>query len=148
LAEILSDLGIAHMLSLWPASGAGDATLYVGLFGALTSGTVPARDVVGGATPSGWTEVTGWGYGRQVVSAGQWGATAISGAGLKITAVQVAFATATGTWASANGLFVATKVSSQAGDIPCYFANFDDLTTVVLNSGDQIKVQPGLSILG
>jgi hypothetical protein len=142
---LFTNIGIQHILAVWPRSGTNDGVLYVGLFGGLTSGTVPARDITAG-TAGGWTEVTGYGYARQVVSAGQWGITAINGSGLKITAVQVAFPTATGTWMSANGLFMSTNVSAGAGDTPIFFANFDDLSTVVLNSGDQVKITPGLQL--
>ena len=40
----------------------------------------------------------------------------------------------------ANGFFIANQVSAKAGDIPFYFSNFDDLTTVTYISGDVVRV--------
>jgi hypothetical protein len=148
MGEIFTDLGIQHIQAIWPKNGGNDATMYVGLFGSLTSGTVPVRDITGGVSPAGWTEVTGWAYARQIISAAQWGISAINGNGLKITGIQLTFPTATGTWSVANGMFLATNVSSMAGDVPIYFANFDDLTNVQLNSGDVIRCTPGIQFDG
>lgn len=148
MAEIFVDSGIQHIQAIWPKNGTNDAALYAGLFASQDSGTVPSRTAYGGATPSGWTEVTGLAYARMVINANQWGASAVNGAGLKITGAQLTFPTATGTWSVANGFFLATNVSSMAGDIPIYFANFDDTLSVTLASGDVIRVTPGIQFDG
>ncbi len=148
MAEIFIDSGIQHIQAIWPKNGSNDAVLYAGLFASQDSGTVPSRSAYGGATPSGWTEVTGLAYARVVISAAQWGATAINGAGLKITGIQLTFPTATGTWSPANGYFLSTNTASVATDYPICFANFDDVTPVTLNSGDVIRVTPGIQLDG
>ncbi len=143
MAHTYTDTGLSALLGIWPRNGTNDAVAYVGLFSTQTSGTVPNRTAFGGASPGGWTEVTGLGYARQVISAAQWGAGAVNGNGYRVTGIQVAF-TATGGWAVANGFLLANKVSSQAGDVPYYFANFDSLVSKTLVSGDILKLTPGV----
>ena len=141
MAHTFTNTGLSALLGIWPRNNTNDAVTYVGLFGSQTSGTVPSRTAYGGAAPGGWVEAPG--VVRQVISAAQWGVGAVNGNGYKITGIQVTFPTATGTY-SANGFFLASKDSSQAGDIPYFYANFDDLTMLTVNSGDVVKVTPGI----
>lgn len=131
------------MLGVWPRTAVMPVVTYVGLFGSQTSGTVPSRTAFGDAAPGGWVELTGAGYGRQPHSAGGWGAGAVNGNGYRLTGLQVAW-TATATWGVANGFFLANRVSSEAGDVPYFFANFDDLLAVTLGSGDILKLTPAV----
>lgn len=148
MAEIFPDEGLDKLLGIVPKNGTNLTQLYIGLFTSQTGSTVPARTATGGAAPSGWTEVTGTSYARQSIAAASWGAPATNGNGRKITAGQVTFPTAGGTWAVANGFFLATNSASGAGDTIIYFANFDDVTPVTLNSGDVIKVTPSMQFDG
>lgn len=149
MAEIFVDEGLDHILAVYPKNGAGDATLYIGLFTSQTNNTVPARTATGGAAPAGWTEAAGTNYARQAVAAADWGAPGTNGSGRKITASQYTFPTVgAGGWGTVNGFFIATKVSTQAGDVIIYFANFDDTTAVTLNNGDVIKVTPSMQYDG
>lgn len=143
MAEIYPDVGLDYILAIFPKNGAGIATTYIGLFTSQTNNTCPNRDATGGITPAGWVEAVGTAYARQSIASASWGANADNGNGRKTIAGQVTFPTVgAGGWGTANGFFIATHVSSQAGDTPIFFANFDDLTAVTLNVNDVIKVTP------
>ena len=149
MAEIFVDEGLDTIHGVFPKNGSNFASLYIGLFTSQTATTVPARTATGGAAPSGWVEATGTSYARQAIAAASWGAPSTDGNGRKITAGQVTFPTVgAGGWGTANGFFIATMVSSQAGDKIIYFANFDDLTAAVLNVNDIIKVTPSMKFDG
>lgn len=143
MAETFTDEGIDKIMGIVPKNGTNVASLYIGLFTGLTGSTVPARTATGGASPAGWTEVTGTSYARQQILAASWGAQSTDGNGRKSTAGQVTFPTAgAGGWTRADGFFLATNSASGAGDVTIFFANFDDTTSVTLASGDVIKVTP------
>ena len=149
MAEIFPDEGIDKIHGIFPKNGAGLATLYIGLFTSQTAATVPARGATGGAAPAGWTEAAGVSYARQSIASASWGAPATNGNGRKITAGQVTFpVVGAGGWGTVNGFFIATHVSSQAGDTIIYFANFDDVTANPLNAGDQQLVTPAMQFDG
>lgn len=142
MAHTWTNSGLSGLLAQWPKSAiAQPGVTYVGLFASQTSGTVPNRTAFGTLTPGGWTEVTGGGYGRQVISAANWGAQSASGNGVMVTAAPVVFSAA-GTWAPANGFFLSTHVSSQANDNPYFFANFDSLLSYTLTSATALQVTP------
>lgn len=148
MAEIFVDEGIDKILGIIPKNGTNLASVYIGLFTGLTGSTVPARTATGGASPAGWTEVTGTSYARQQILAASWGAASTNGNGRKITAGQVTFPTAGGAWTRADGFFLATNSASGAGDVLLYFANFDDGVSVTLATGDVIKVTPSWQLDG
>ena len=147
MAEIFIDEGLDKIMSIFPKNGTNLASMYIGLFTSQTPTTVPARTAVGGATPSGWVEAVGTAYARQAIAAASWGSQSTNGNGRKSTAGQVTFPTVgAGGWGTVNGFFIATLVSSQAGDTIIYFANFDDLTAVTLNAGDSIKITASMQM--
>jgi hypothetical protein len=149
MTEIFVDEGIDHINGIFPKNGTNDASLYIGFFTSQTPTTVPARGATGGAAPAGWTEAAGASYARQSIAAGSWGGPSTNGNGRKIAAGQVTFPTVgAGGWGTANGFFIATKASSQAGDVIIYFSNFDDSSAVPLNVGDIIKVTPTMQLDG
>lgn len=139
MAHTFTDTGLSAILTTMPATASAQFTAsWVGLFGSQTSGTVPSRTAFGGAAPGGWVESVA--APRALITGNAWGAPAINGNGVRTTGPQVAItATAAG---SANGFFLANRPSSVAADIPFFFANFDDLTTILYNSGDVIRVTP------
>lgn len=146
MAHTFTDSGLSALLGQWPRSAlAVSSVYYVGLFASAApttaSSQVPSRTAMGGATPAGWTEVTGGNYNRQVVSAAGWGAQNINGNGVRVSGIQVAF-TATGTWSPAVGFFMSTSASANANDTVLYFANFDSLTIRSLVSGDVLQLTP------
>ncbi len=151
MAEIFVDIGIQHIQAIWPKNGTNDAVLYLGLFSSQTQTTVPDHGVTAGATHGGYVETTGDGYARRVISAAQWGISAVTAqggiTGLKITGLPQAW-TATGTWSVSNGLFLASNSGEYATDTAIFFANFDDGVGVTLNSGDTITVTPAITFLG
>jgi hypothetical protein len=133
MAEIFVDEGLDNILGVFPKGAITTDPLYIGLFISQTASTVPARTATGGAAPAGWTEASGVSYARQSIAASAWGTPSTNGSGRKITAGQVTFPTVgAGGWGTVNGFFIATKVSSQAGDVILFFANFDDTTAKVL----------------
>lgn len=148
MSEIFVDEGLDKILGIIPKNGTNLATTYIGLFTGLTGSTVPARTATGGASPAGWTEVTGTSYARQSIAAGSWGSPSTNGNGRKISAGQVTFPTAGGAWTRADGFFIATASASGASDVLLFFANFDDTTSVTLASGDVIKVTPSMQYDG
>ncbi len=143
MAEIFPDVGLDYLLGIFPKNGTNAATLYIGLFTSQTASTVPATTATGGASPTGWTEAAGTAYARQSIAAASWGAAAAATGGRKTTAGQVTFpAVGSGGWGTINGFFIATHVSTQAGDTPIFFSNFDDLTAIPSANGDVIKITP------
>ena len=143
MAHIFTDSGLSALLTVFPqTASAQPSVLYVGLFASQTSGTVPSRTAQGGAIPASWVETPQFASARQVISGNQWGPPAINGNGVRVTGIQVTFPTATANGLSANGFFLATRVSSTAGDVSVAFANFDDLTMLTINSGDVVRVTP------
>lgn len=142
MAHTWTDSGLSALLGAFPRSAAIPAVSYLGLFASQTSGTVPNRTAHGGAAPGGWVETPMFTGARQVISAGQWGVPIISGNGVAVTGLQVQFPSATANGMSANGFFLATEPSSKAGDTPFFFANFDDLTQLAINSADVVRVTP------
>lgn len=143
MAEIFTDEGLDYDLARVPGGSAAPATLYIGMFSSQTPTTVPARTATGGATPSGWTELTGTDYARQAIAAASWGAPVTNGNGRRRTAAQVEFPPAgAGGWGTANGFFIATHASSQAGDTILFFANFDDGLAVPIGETDVVRITP------
>ena len=149
MAEILTDEALDYIMAIFPKNGSNIAALYIGLFTSQTASTVPARDATGGGSPAGWTEASGTSYARQSLAAATWGAQATDGTGRQSTYPQITMPTVgSGGWGTANGFFISTHVSSQAGDTPIIFANFDDVTAVTLNENDIIKITPTLKFEG
>lgn len=149
MAEIFVDEGLDNILGVFPKGAVTTDPLYIGLFTSQTASTVPARTATGGASPSGWTEATGTAYARQSIAASAWGAASTNGSGRKITAGQVTFPTVgAGGWGTVNGFFIATKDSSQAGDVIIFFSNFDDLTAKALIANSVEKITPSIQYDG
>jgi len=142
MAELFPDEGIDIVLSVAPKGGAMPDPLYLGLFASQTPTTVPARGAVL-ATETGVTEVTGQGYARIAVDAGDWGAPGTNGSGRKITAGTYSFIATAGAglpWDAANGFFLAdAAVNGHA----LYYANFNSGVARQLQvAGDQLDVTP------
>lgn len=149
MAEIFVDEGLDAILGIVPKNGTNLANTYLGLFKSQTPTTVPARTATGGASPSGWSEVTGTGYARQAIPAASWGAPATNGSGRRTTGPQVTFTATGGPWDAANGFFIATQSASGASDVIIYFANFDTGVARQLQaSGDTLKVTPTMQMDG
>lgn len=143
MAHTFTDSGLSALLGVLPQTASAQPTAwFLGLFASQTSGTVPSRTAQGGAVPASWVETPQFASARQKIDANQWGAPTINGNGVKVTGPQVTFPTATANGLSANGFGLFTQPSSKAGDIPIYFANFDDLTMLPINSGDVVRVTP------
>jgi hypothetical protein len=144
MAEIYPDEGLDYIMGVWLKNGTPPATLYVGLFTSQTATTVPARSATGGASPSGWTEMSAssGSYARQSIAAASWGAQATNGDGRRSTGPQVTFTGFVGA-AAANGFFIATNSAAGSGDKVLFFANFDSgQARSALTTSDQIKVTP------
>lgn len=127
MAEIITDEGLDYMLGVILAGGTVDTTLYLGLFTSQTATTVPARGATGGASPSGWTEMTAssGSYARIAISTSDWGAPATNGSGRRRSLSAAKSFTGFVSAAAANGFFIATHASSQSGDTILAFSNFD-----------------------
>lgn len=148
MAETFSAEGLDLILDIFPRGGTNLTTTYVGLFTSQTASTVPAATAVL-ATYTGVTEVTigTWGYARQSVASGSWGAKAAgSGAasgGRQTTAGQVSFPAATAPYATAINGFLLANASAHGSEIGIFYANFDDTTAIAsLALGDIVKVTP------
>lgn len=140
MSAIIPDEGLDAISAVFPKNGTNYATIYLGLFSSQTSSTVPARTATGGASPSGWTEVTGTGYARIAIAAADWGSPSTSGSGRLITASQKTFTGGAGGWSTANGFFLATLSASGSGDKVLGFANFDSGLSRTLANTDTEKV--------
>lgn len=151
MAEIFPDEGLDYMLGALFKGGTVDTTLYLGLFTSQTATTVPARTATGGATPSGWTEMTaGSGtYSRIALATGDWGAASTNGNGRKIALSAAKTFTGFVGAAAANGYFIATNSASGAGDTVLLFSNFDSgVTRAVATVSDQLAVTPSVQLDG
>lgn len=127
MAEIFTDEGLDYEIGVLYKAGTVDTTLYLGLFTSQTASTVPARTATGGASPSGWAEMTASSgtYARIAIATGDWGAAATNGSGRRISTSAAKTFTGFVSAANANGFFIATNSASGAGDTVLFFANFD-----------------------
>lgn len=153
MAEIFPDEGLDYCLNGIFRGGAIDTTLFAGLFTSQTPTTVPARTATGGASPSGWTEMTASSgtYARQAIAANStdWGAPATNGSGRRITAAAAELFTGFVGAAAANGFFLATNSASGAGDVILFFANFDSgVARTFAAVGDELNLTPRVQFDG
>jgi hypothetical protein len=127
MAEIVPDEGLDYLLGIAFKAGTVDTTLFLGLFTSQTASTCPARTATGGASPSGWTEMTASSgtYARIAIATGDWGAAATNGNGRRIALSAAKQFTGFVGAAAANGFFVATNSASGSGDTMICFSNFD-----------------------
>ncbi len=144
MAHTFTDSGLSALLGQWPRSGlAVSGVYYVGLYASAApttaSSQVPSRTAFNAG--AGFTEVTGDGYERRVISATDWGVQNVNGNGVRLSGIQVAW-TATGIWAPAVGFFLAPYAADNASDVVMYYANFDSLTIRSLVSGDILQLTP------
>jgi hypothetical protein len=127
MAETFTDEGLDYEMALAYKGGTQDTTLYLGLFTSQTASTVPARTATGGASPSGWTEMTASSgtYARIAIATSDWGSAATNGSGRRISLNAAKTFTGFVSAAAANGYFIATNSASGAGDVILGFSNFD-----------------------
>ena len=137
MAEIWPDQGLDLVLNIFPKGGTNLTTTHLCLFTAFTASTVGSASSVA----DDYTEPSGNAYARQSLAAATWGAIAAGTGGRKTTYTQVTFPTATGSWGTINGFWVANQASAT-GDTALFAANFDDTTAVAIQTNDVIKVTP------
>jgi hypothetical protein len=138
MAEIFPNEGLDLIFGLAPKGGTGPANTWLGLFTAFTASTVGTS----AAVIASWSEVAAAGaYARQTISSASWGTSGTTQSGRGSAAAQVTFATATAVWGTVNGFFVNNSLTNAAG-VVWFGANFDDVTAVVINTNDVIKVTP------
>ena len=139
MAEIWPDAGLDLVLGIFPKGGTNITTTHLGLFTGFTASTVGSASQ--GST-SDYTEVStsGTAYARQSLAAATWGAIAAGTGGRKTTYSQVTFPTATASFGTVNGFFVANGASGA--QTVFFAANFDDTTAVAIQTNDVIKVTP------
>lgn len=144
-AETFTEEGLTRVLNIFPRNNVAITDpLFMGLFTSQTASTVPAKTATGGASPSGWTEVTGGGYARVSTAGSNWPAPAASGSGVRttMTGTGMSFVESTGAYSAAvNGFFMASASASGAGDTTIFFANFSDTQAITVNAaGYTIRV--------
>ncbi len=152
MAEIFPDEWLDHLLGQEPRADTATypivSTMYMGLFTAQTSSTVPPRTTTLASPGTNVNEPTGTNYARVTMAAAVWGAQGTittSGSGRRLTASQQSFAeSGAGGWnvsgATIKGFFLATASSAGKG---IYFANFDDGQAIDVNAlGYTIRVTP------
>lgn len=145
MASIYPDEWLDTELGIFPKGGAIIPTVYMGLFTSQSASTVPSRSATGGAIPNGWTEAAGVNYQRIAIASTAWGPNTTNGNGRRTTAPKQTWPTAgAGGWGTVNGFFLATRPSSQAGDIIIYFANFDDGLSETVNANTTFEVTPSI----
>lgn len=130
MAETFTDEGLDYQLGITFKGSTVDTTLYLGLFTSQTASTVPARTATGGASPSGFTEMSAssGSYARIAIATSDWGAASTNGSGRRIALSAAKTFTGFVGAAAANGFFIATNDASGAGDTTIFFANFDNTT--------------------
>ena len=143
MAENFTDEGLDYLLGIAFKGGTVDTTLYLGLFTSASASTVPARTATGGASPSGWTEMTAssGSYARIAIATSDWGSAGTNGSGRRIALSSAKQFTGFVSAAAANGYFIATNSASGAGDTIIGFSNFDSAAARSLAStSDQFNV--------
>ncbi len=153
MASIFTDEGLDYILNGIFRGGTIDTTLFVGLFTSQTPTTVPARTATGGASPSGWAEMTAASgtYARQAIAADatDWGAPATNGDGRRIAAAAAELFTGFVGDDPANGFFLATSGASGSGDVILCFSNFDSqVARTLATTGDELEVTPRAQLNG
>jgi hypothetical protein len=138
MAEIFPNEGLDLIYGGFPKGATGPANTWLGLFTAFTASTVGTS----AAVIASWTEVANAGaYTRQTISSASWGTVGTTQSGRGSASAQVTFSTATAVWGTVNGFIVTNSLTQGVGNV--YFgANFDDVTAVVINTNDVIKVTP------
>lgn len=137
MAEIWPDEGLDIVLEIFPRGGTNLTTTYLSLFTAFTASTVGTS----GQAADTYTEPSGGAFARQSIANTAWGAIAAGTGGRKTTATQVTFPTATGSWGTVNGFWLANQLSAT-GDKAIFAANFDDTTAISPTTGDVVRVTP------
>jgi hypothetical protein len=138
MAEIFPNEGLDLIYAGFPKGGTGPANTWLGLFTAFTASTVGTS----AAVIASWTEAAAAGaYTRQTISSASWGTVGTTQSGRGSGAAQVTFSTATAVWGTVNGFIIANSATQGAGAV-WFGANFDDVTAVVVNTNDVIKVTP------
>ena len=151
MAEIFPDEGLDYIINTILKGGTQDTTLYMGLFTSQTASTVPARTATGGATPSGWTEMSASSgtYARIAISTSDWGSISTNGSGRKVSLSSGKTFTGFVGAAAANGFFIATNSASGAGDTVLLFSNFDAATArTFASTSDSDTVTPTVQFDG
>lgn len=137
-AEIFPNEGLDLIFGAVPKGGTGPTNTWLGLFTAFTGSTVGTS----AALIASWSEVPSAGaYVRQTIASASWGTVGTTQSGRGSGAAQVTFATATAPWGTVNGFIIANSATIAAGNV-WFGANFDDVTPVVINTNDVIKVTP------
>ena len=137
MAEIWPDEGLDIVLEIFPRGGANLTSTFLTLFTAFSASTVGTA----GQLADAYTEPSGGSFARQTIVSASWGAIAAGTGGRKTTASQITFPTATASWGTINGFWLANQLSAS-GDKAIFAANFDDTTAVTINTNDIIKVTP------
>ena len=143
MAQMCPDEGLDLWLGQFPLSTAKyTSPLNLCLFTSQTATTV----ITHAQTFANITETTYTNYARQSLAAATWGALAErpTNLGRQTTYPQVTFPTVGATGATINGFYITNNANTVL--FPGQ-ANFDDLTAVVLNTNDVIKVTPTIALL-
>jgi hypothetical protein len=135
--EIFPNEGLDLLLGIVPKNGTNLSNTFLALFTAYTASTVGSSTSVADS----YTEPSGGAYARATIASGSWGAAATTQSGRGVTSAQITFATATASWGTVNGFWIANQASAS-GDTCILAANFDDTTAVTINTNDIIKVTP------
>lgn len=151
MAEIIPDEGLDYMLGVLFKAGTVDTTLFLGLFTSQTASTVPARGATGGASPSGWTEMTAasGSYARIAIATGDWGSAATNGSGRRVALSSAKQFTGFVGAAAANGFFIATNSASGSGDTVLGFSNFDSgVARTMASTSDTLDITARMQLDG
>ena len=143
MAQMCPDEGLDLWLGQFPLNTAKyTSPLNLCLFTSQTATTV----ITHAQTFANITETTYTNYARQSLAAATWGALAErpTNLGRQTTYPQVTFPTVGATGATINGFYITNNANTVL--FPGQ-ANFDDLTAVVLNTNDVIKVTPTIALL-
>lgn len=132
MAEVFPNEGLTHILNVFPANDiAIPASLTLSAFSSQTASTVMGT----AETYANVTVCAYSGYQDATLGSADWGAPSATGGTVTVTHNQQNMGTA-GEAGTANGGYI-----HNAGTVVCQF-NFDDLTAVVLQSGDILKITP------
>lgn len=141
MAEIFPDEGLAHILGVWPKGTiAPQATYKLKCFSNFSATTVMGTaQGTADITQSAWTN-----YSAQSIGSAAWGAVSAAGGTSTITAAQQNMGTCGATGGTVNGFYITTSDDTK---VIC-MANFDDLTAVVMQENDILKITPSIAFVG
>lgn len=143
ITEMFPNEGLDLIFGIVPKGGTAPANTWLGLWTTGGGGSPSSLGTLtSAAVIASWGEATGTNYARQTIAAASWGTVGTTQSGRGTASSQLTFTSAGATsWGTVNGFIICSGSGWNAG-VVWFGANFDDTTSVPVNTGDIVKVTP------